>query len=181
MSDRDLLAQILQPNAVIPLIKEYKDRFNVELVEPSVPGSKLTIRGCPSDCLVINVDDCFDNSRVFNGNSGVGKRADYILISEEKKKVLFIEMKKSSSGGGNIIKQLKGSLCFFEYCKKILEHFLSSKPCFGGYDLRFVSFKHTTIPKRKISANKSTKRHDTPETLLKISHTQFSEFAKLAA
>lgn len=180
MSDRDLLAQILKPNAVIPLIKEYK-YFKVELVESSAPDSKLTIRGCPSDCLVINVDDYFDNSRVFNGNSGVGKRADYILISEEEKKVLFIEMKKSRSGGGDIIKQLKGSLCFFEYCKKILEHFLSSKACFGDYELRFVSFKHTTLSKRKISENKSTKRHDTPETLLEISHAPCSQFRRLAA
>ena len=180
MSDRDLLAQIFQPNVVIPLIPEY-NRFKVELVESSAPNSKLTIRGCPSDCLVINIDDYFDNSRVFNGSSDVGKRADYILISEEKKKEIFIEMKKSSSGRSAIIKQLKGSLCFFEYCKKILEHFLSSEECFGDYDLRFVSFKHTTIPKRKVSENRLTKRHDTPETLFEIAHTQFCEFAKLAA
>src|SRR3954469_14984321 len=113
MSDMDLLIEIILSSAVIPLEKKY-DRFNVDLIERGAPDSKLTIRGCPSDCLVLDLDSSFDNSRVFNGKYGVSKRADFMLISEEKQKVIFIEMKRSGSQRNDIIKQLTGALCMFD-------------------------------------------------------------------
>jgi len=180
MSDRDLLEEILHPSAILPLLQEYQ-RFKVELTETDCPDSKLTIRGCPGDCLVIDLDSSFTNEKLFNGSNGVSKRADYMLVSEQKKKIIFIEMKRTSSGRADIVKQLKGSLCVYNYCKSILSEFLASKDCFNDYSLRFVSFKHTTIPKRKSINKKMTKEHDTPNTMLEISHTQFSEFNKLAA
>ena len=179
MSDRDVLADIIHPDAVINLAEQYKGRFSVVLYESKAPDSKLTIRGCPSDCLVLNLDSAFDNTRLFNGANGVSKRADFMLISEEKKKVIFIEMKRSGSPNSDIIKQLTGSLCVFEYFKSVLQNFFQSKTHFSDYSLHFISAKHTTLNKGNTKIVKNGKCNNTPKNLLELSHTQSIEFNML--
>lgn len=167
-------------DATLALENSYSKKI-VVLLEPQTTDSKIIIRCVPPDTVVINLDNSFSNQKLFQGNSGECKRADFLIISEEKKCVLFIEMKKTSKGKGHIIKQLKGSLCAFEYCQAIAREFFQKNSFLDGYKKRFISINHTGMANRKTQIDKDSPQHDTPEKLLKVSWADTIEFNKLAA
>ena len=180
MSDISVLAKMLKKSAIIKLEDHYSKKKAI-LVEHGIAGSSLEILNIPSDAIILDVDANFDNQKIFEGSNGECKRADYIIISESEEVVVFIEMKKGSSTTSKIIKQLKGSLCLFEYCQVVAREFFGRNDFLSSYKKRFITFKHVNLDKRKTKIERTASNHSTPDTLLKISWANSIQFNKIAA
>ncbi|WP_287241008.1 MULTISPECIES: hypothetical protein [unclassified Okeania] len=126
-SDIVILKKIIQPEATVGLETEYQKNI-VKLTE--VDNYKVTIRRMPDDdeVIVIKVDAFRAPKEIFQGTKGECKRADFVIIADTINKgkfILCIEMKggKKTSKEKEIIQQLKGALCFVEYCQAIGKSF----------------------------------------------------------
>lgn len=179
MSDTSILERMIHDDAKIALDEHY-DRKKVVLIEHGTTGSSLEIFGVPSDSIVVDIDKNFYNSKLFKNSNGECKRADYMIISEEKQVVIFLEMKKGNPDTASIIKQLKGSLCVFEYCQSIAKEFFSERDFLSSYKKRFVAFKNVNLAKRKTTIDQETGSHTTPENLMKVSWSNSIQFNIIA-
>lgn len=180
MTDTTVLARMFNNQALITLDEHYS-RKKAVLVEHGTEGSVLEILGIPEDAIIIDIDASFTNTNLFDNTSGECKRADYLIISEQKRVALFIEMKKGNPDTSSIIKQLKGSLCVFEYCQVIGREFFYEPEFLGDYKKRFVAFKQVNLTQRKTKIEKGVGMHDSPESLLKIKWAKTIEFNKISA
>ena len=163
-------------------LAERHGKYQVELVEPQCPSSRVTINGVPPDAMVIKADSFVAPDTVFRGDHGECKRADYIIFSDSSSKpvILHIEMKKEKGARGEVVQQLKGSHCFVKYCQDIGKSFWNERDFLKGFRHRFISFGHTSIRKRRTRITRPTGSHDKPDEMLKIdwpSQTQFSILA----
>lgn len=179
MTDSEILAQLIKPDAQVYVEYEYEKPF-IKLVEPQQANKCTTIKNVPIDTIVIKADAFSAPKTVFIGNRGECKRADYIVISESKKCIIYIEMKSGADDTAKIKKQLHGAQCFLKYCQEIGKSFWGDRDFLSGYKSRFVSIKHIRIPKRPSRDNFPL--HDTPEKLLPLAgcaSIQFNNIAKI--
>ena len=181
LSDSDVLKRLIQGRALIALEDHYNGKKKVVLKEPQTEDSFLELHNIPDDSIVIDLDGAFSNDNFFQGSQGECKRADFIVISEIKKKILFIEMKRAKAQLNDIVKQLKGSLCAFEYTQSIVKQFFNKDNFLLDYELRFISVTQTGSKKGKTKIEKTAGRHDSPERPLKLSWANQIQFNKIAA
>ena len=187
MSDIAILKEMIRDCAIVELEykKEYKrDIYLLKLTE-NQDNYSFVISGMPEPdrVIVIKLDEFFDVRKIFTGNKGECKRADFIIIANtnSEKVILCLEMKKSRDDNSSIIKQLKGAKCFVSYCREIGREFWKQPDDFlQDYQYRFVSIKNISISKTTTSSPKFSQKseiHDQPEKMLKISAkaTHFQE------
>ena len=180
MPDTTVLATLFNDNAKIAIESHY-GRNKVVLTEPQAQDSKIEIRNIPDDSLVIDLDSVFSNADLFSGSKGECKRADYLIFSEQKQKILFIEMKRTGAKLKDIVNQLKGSLCAFEYTQAIAREFFNEIDFLTAYELRFISINHTGMVNRKTAIEKVAGIHNQPDKPLKLSWTQSIQYNHIAA
>jgi hypothetical protein len=183
MQDMDILSKMIKATALVQQKEEYGKPF-VTLSEPQSPDSSATIRNLPADAMVIKVDTFRSPDDIFNGENGECKRADYVIISAEKKCILYIEIKRTKDAWNQIVKQLLGAQCFIKYCQEIGKGFWSEKDFLNGYENRFITIGHSSIPKKKTRITRNGDRHDTPARAMKIDwphKLQFNQLAGLGA
>ena len=183
MSDTTILKRMLQPAILLPLLDHY-DSKKVILREHQAPDSWVEIHKIPIDALVIDLDRAFHNQLFFQGSCGECKRADYLIISELEQKVLFIEMKRSSAPAVDIINQLKGALCAFEYCQIIARTFFQEPDFLNTYQKRFISLRHTGGKQQKTEIERTAplgESHNQPDQPLRVSWAKTLQFKKIAA
>ena len=164
---------MINDSAKAPLSDDVNpQKATVTLVEPKKPNSNVTICGLPKNAIVIKVDDFFSVERIFSGSKNECKRSDYVIIAENngKKHVLYIELKSTSDLEHKIIDQLKGSVCFIDYCRSIAKWFWEKDNFLNGYKHRFVSLRHINTRKKKTRIiNQERRINDSPSRFLKIS------------
>ncbi|MFN6235827.1 hypothetical protein [Microcystis sp.] len=187
MSDIAMLKEMIKDCAIVDLEyqKEYKrDIYLLKLTETQ-DNYSFVVNGMPKpdEVIVINLDEFFDVRKIFTGNKGECKRADFIIIANttSEKVILCLEMKKSRDDNSSIIKQLKGAKCFVSYCREIGRLFWNQPDFLQDYQYRFVSIKNISISKTTTSSRKSSQKneiHDQPEKMLKIS-AQAKDFQEL--
>lgn len=182
MDDLVLLDKLIKDTAKVSLETNF-GKNEVTLVEQTINNCSVTIRGIPSDTVVIKVDKFKSPDSIFNCDNGECKRADFIIVSgsDQKKVILYIEMKKNKgSSRAEIVQQLKGAKCFLIYAQEIEKHFLNEKNFLTEYNHRFISIGHISISKRKTRITKETASHDEPDTFMKIDWPHTLQFNKLA-
>ncbi|GBL12323.1 hypothetical protein MSj_03839 [Microcystis aeruginosa Sj] len=187
MSDIAILKEMISKCAIVELEykKEYKrDSYLLKLIE-NQDNYSFVISGMPEPdrVIVIKLDEFFDVRKIFTGNKGECKRADFIIIANTptEKVILCLEMKKSRDSNSSIIKQLKGAECFVSYCCEIGRLFWNQPDFLQDYQYRFVSIKNISISKTSMSSRKLSQKseiHDQPEKMLKIS-AQAKHFQEL--
>lgn len=180
MTDTAVLRQVLQPAIVVPLDDHY-NRKKLVLREKQANDSCVEIYNVPEDSIVIDLDRAFSNQGLFRGSQGECKRADYVLISETEQTVLFIELKQGTKERTEIIGQLRGALCVFEYCQVIAREFFHEPAFLRHYQQRFVAFKHTSSRQRKTVIERGVAVHATPEQALMVSNARSVQFKQMAA
>ena len=182
MSDINILSELLHSNTLVDKQSNYSN-YKVTLTESQCPESSVEILGLPDDSLIVKIDDFFNPSSVFNGSKGECKRADYAIFADNngKKRIVLIELKKTKDRETEIIQQFKGAACAIKYCQEIGKSFWNVKDFLKDFDYRFVSFAHTSIRKRRTRITKSTsKKHNTPENMMKIDWPANVRFEQLA-
>lgn len=192
MDDSDILEELFQEKMLVSLEFDYDKSYKVSLIEEGVTRP-VVIRKMPPDSIVVR-SDLFPSPKlsVFLGNKGEGKRSDFMIISESKRCVLIVELKKTGKGENkNIVFQLKGTKCFFLYCKAIGRTFWQKDDFLEGYEERYVIFKKIYLPKTRVKIKKGEKpdkmffdgkkgENFIPEKALKINHPNITlEFAHL--
>ena len=180
MPDINVLERLFNNNAKIT-IEDHYGKKKVVLKEHQAQDSVVEIQNIPDDAVVIDLDNAFVNSELFAGTCGECKRADYLIISEKKQKVLFIEMKRTGAKLKDIIKQLKGSLCAFEYTQSIAREFFQEREFLNNYEQRFISINHTGMANRKTLIEKVAGKHNKPDAPLKLSWTKTVQYNQIAA
>ncbi len=178
MTDSDLLREILN-EAYIETLTTWCDGTNAaRLTEPNQDNSFVIIKGLPEDAVIIKTDKFPshnyqpDHNYFFNDTNGMRRRSDYLIISESKKQALFIEIKairknRKRVEGSEVVDQLKGATCLYEYCKHIAEAFWSENNFLGGYSCRYALIFIYGINKAP-STPKQANDNSTPEKMLII-------------
>ena len=183
MTELDILKRMIKESAKVNLeSRSSSDKTSVILKEPQSPTSEVTIYGLPLDAIVIKVDAFKSPDTILTETRGQRKRADYIIVSNKdgKKNILHIEIKTTKGKEKDIIKQLKGSVCFVGYCKEIAKEFWHENDFLSEFNPRFVSITRTgSIPKRRTRAEKKWKQNDTPESMMKLSYPHKPQFNQL--
>lgn len=180
MPDTNVLERLFNNNSKIN-IEDHYGKKKVVLKESQAQDSKIEIRNIPNDAVVIDLDSAFSNDKLFSGSNCECKRADYIIFSEQRKKVLFIEMKRTGAKLNDIINQLKGSLCAFEYTQSIAREFFHEIDFLEAYEQRFISINHTGMANRKTAIEKVSGKHNRPDAPLKLSWTKTVQYNQIAA
>lgn len=179
MTELDVLSCMINESAKVNLkSKKDSDKAFVTLKEPQSPTSEVTIYGLPLNTIVIKVDKFKSPDTILTENKGQRKRADYIIVANKngKKNILYIEMKTTNDGNKNIIKQLKGSVCFVGYCKEIAKEFWNEKQFLSEFHPRFVCFTHTgSIQKTPTKIIRKLKNNVTPERMTKLGYPRKSQ------
>ncbi len=181
MSDLEILEELFHPEARI-LVENYHGKGRATLVEPSCPESQVTIYGLPLNSIILKVD-LFDAPRkVFRNQRGECKRADYAIIAPHTNITIIVhlEIKSSTELKRERIRQLKGALCFMEFCRAVGREFWDEKLFLNRVRHRFVSFTYTSAAKRMTVIPPETKIHDRPDQPLCISGTQTVQFKNIA-
>ena len=176
MNDIEILQKMLISSAQVPLQQEPENPPFVKLTDVQAQTT-VTIRGIPQDSIVLRAEVFVPNADVegaecqfiFAGSRGERKRADFVIVSNGTKKlIILIETQKSNyKSRAEVVQQLKGALCFVNYCKCIgkefwLEEFLD------GYEYRFVSMKDISIDKRSTTGESKKTLHNCPEDFKRI-------------
>ena len=180
MEDTKILKEMIKKTALVTL-EGPKAKPRVILKEPDAPDSSATISQLPSDALVIKIDAFRSLEKIFNGDKGECKRADFVIISENKKVIIYIEMKRGKKEKNHILRQLMGAQCFVRYCREIGKEFWHEKNFLRNYKHRYVSMGHTkNIDKRKTRIQKNSGSHDSPENAMKIDWPKDTQYNILA-
>ena len=121
-TDLDILNDMIMDSAKVDIEpKSGSNKASVTLKEPQSPSSEVTIYGLPRDAIVIKVDKFKSPDTILTEARDQRKRSDYIIVANknDKMNILHIEIKTTNDKEKEIIKQLKGSVCFVGYCKEI--------------------------------------------------------------
>ena len=174
MSDLDVLRELINNSALVPLAATPSGEKTVDLVERDIQGQilySIKIKEVPYDTVVVKTDKFTSPEEIFACLKGECRRADYVIIANSGTAnfIIHVELKKGRGNTGKIINQLKGSECFISYCRAIVSRFWQQSGFLDQYENRFVTFRR--IGNRKFRTRVSTLSvlHDTPERMLKIS------------
>ena len=180
MTELDVLNHMIEDSAKVNIeSKSGSSKASVTLIESQSPTSKVVISGLPLDAIVIKVDAFKSPDTILTEARGQRKRADYIIVANknDKKNILHIEIKTTKSTEKDIIKQLKGSVCFVGYCKEIANKFWHETDFLSEFEYRFVSITRTgSINKKPTRIIKKHKPNDTPERMMKLSYPYKPQF-----
>jgi len=183
MTDLDILNDMIMDSAKVDIeLKNGSNKASVTLKEPQSSASKVVIFGLPHNAIVIKVDAFKSPDMILTEARGQRKRSDYIIVANknDKMNILHIEIKTTKGIEKDIIKQLKGSVCFVGYCKEIAKEFWHEKDFLSEFESRFVSITHTgSINKKRTQINKKNNPHDTPERMMKLSYPNKLQFNHL--
>jgi hypothetical protein len=181
MSDLDILNQMIKEKAKATLEGNYNKK-QVTLLEPQHPKSKVTIVGLPEQSIVIKADAFKSPDSIFNGQKGECKRADYIVVAEadNKKLIIIIEMKATKDSEKEIILQLTGAQCVVAYFREVGKAFWGKNNFLDNFKYSFISIAHTSISKRKTRMERTHKKNDRPDKMLKIAWPYKLQFNQLA-
>lgn len=171
LNDIEILREMFVFSAQVPLQQETGKRPSVQLTDVQA-DSAVEIRGLPHDSIVIRAEEFSDSLSVFCGSRGERRRADFVIVSlNERKWIIYIETQLGDyKEHKDVVQQLKGALCFVNYCKCIGKEFWSEREFLDDYEFRFVSMVHTSLDKRSTSPNRArTPVHSRPEIYLRIS------------
>ena len=175
-SDLDILRELIKDEALVTVEKNEYGRNRLELKEPGgkgSPGYKIEVLNTPEDTIAIKSDMFPPPEKIFRGDRGECKRADFVIIAKDGRKnwIIYIEMKRGNHGRGKHIKQqLQGSRCFIDYCRAVGRvfwgdpEFLEEK----DYQQRYVSVKEIGVNKKPSKGPGRQPLHDCPEDMLKI-------------
>lgn len=180
MSDTEILRKLFKPRAQVEAFTTCYGKREVTLAEALQPNSDVKICHLPDDAVIVNVDKFEGPHHVFNCDTGVCKRADYVIISESHRSILYIELKSASCSNSDVVKQLIGAKCFISYCKEVVRLFWDTSNFMDGYRERFVSFVEISASQRPVSSQPSP-IHDAPSAFLKIKrpNRSFQNFNRL--
>lgn len=176
-SDLDILRELIKDEALVTVEKDEYDKNVLELKEPGEGESsryKINVCNTPEDTIAIKSDMFPPPEKIFRGDRGERKRADYVIIAKDggENWIIYIEMKRGSHGSARRIRQqLQGAKCFIDYCRAVGQTFWG-EPRFlkdGDYQQRYVSVKNIGVNKRPSSKTRKPSLHDCPENMLKIS------------
>ena len=180
MSDIAILKEMIRDLSIVKLVLS-QSRNKVILTEPQPPNYFVTIEGIPDEenAIVIKADDFKSPDKIFRGEHGECKRADFVIIADTgtKKVILCIELKAGQSGRTDeILQQLEGARCFAEYCKEIGKSFWKQPKFLTDYEYRFVSIKNISVKKkRSIIESGSNAVSKTPFLVREGSYFQFND------
>lgn len=153
----DELQALLKPRMIVHHFDD-SGVLAVRLKEDKEPKCYVDLRNIPNDALIIRADRFPAPNKAFKANKRCCCRADFILVSKQMLKVVFIELKCGTAyKPAHVTAQLKGAVCFFEYCQSMLNWFFETSDAFQNFDFRFVCLirgtnKEPTTP--KLSPNK---------------------------
>ena len=178
VNDIEILQEMLVSASQVPLQKVSGKPPSVILTDVQAEAT-VTIKGLPQDSIVLRAEvfvPCadLDNSNcefIFEGFKGECKRADFVILSTGAKKwIIFIEIQKGNyKSYKEVVQQLKGALCFMNYCKCIGKEFWLEEEFLDSYECRFVSMKDISLDKRKTRPGEPKQPlHSTPEDFLRI-------------
>ena len=183
MTDLDILSNMIMDSAKVDIeLRSGSNMASVTLKEPQSSTSKVEIRGLPDNAIVIKVDAFKSPDTILTEARGQRKRSDYIIVANKngKKYILYIEIKTTIGKEKDIIKQLKGSVCFVGYCKEIAKEFWHENDFLSEFEYRFVSITRTTsLNKRKTRLDKKYNPNNTAERLMKLSYPDLPQFNHL--
>ena len=183
MADLDILNNMIKESAKVNLeSRSDADKASVTLKEPQSSTSEVTIYGLPLDAIVIKVDAFKSPDTILTEARGQRKRSDYIIVANKNDKmdILHVEIKTTKGKEKDIIKQLKGSVCFVGYCKEIAKEFWHKNDFLSEFNPRFVSFTRTSsIDKKRTRINKKNIPNNTPERVMKLRYPHKPQFNKL--
>lgn len=179
MSEHQILDELFNPNARLA-VKTNGTRRSLTLVEPSAPTSIAEILDVPADLIAIDLDTNLDVRKLFRSGTGrnLCKRADFILLSAAIQCVVFVELKAGKPSLRDVKRQLKGSLCVFEYCDAMVRHFFDEE-FLEGYQKRFVAILESADVKRPVKPQQDL-LHDQPDRPLVVRSCQRFFFRQLA-
>lgn len=174
MSDLDVLQELINERALVPLEETSYGGKNVVLGESDNPGQiqySVKIKGVPNDAIVVKTDMFPSPRNIFACQNGECKRADYVIVSgsETGDFIVHIEMKGGRSNAGEIIDQLKGSECFISYCRAIVHRFWQRPNFLDSRRNRFVTFRKIGTRKSRTRESRSAELPDAPERMFRIS------------
>ena len=183
-TDLDILNDMIMDSAKVNIEHNSSDpnKSSVTLNEPQSPTSEVTIYGLPHNAIVIKVDTFKSPDTILTETRGQRKRSDYIIVTDKKgkKNILHIEIKTTKGSEKDIIKQLKGSVCFVGYCKEIAKEFWYEKDFLSEFESRFVSITRTcSINKKQTRLNKKYNPNDTPERMMTLKYPHKQQFNHL--
>ncbi len=183
MTELDVLSSMIKNSAKVNIeSKSGSNKASVTLKESQSPTSEVTIYGLPLDAIVIKMDEFKSPDTILTETRGQRKRADYIIVANRngKKNILHIEIKTTIGNEKDIVKQLKGSVCFVGYCKEIAKEFWYENDFLSEFNPRFVSITRTgSIDKKGTRINKKNVPNDTPERMMKLSYPHKPQFNRL--
>lgn len=167
MNDIQILQEMLSCNSKVPL-QHAHDKSSVVLKDKK-SGASATIIGLPQDSIVIRAEDFENPLTIFDGSKGECKRADFVIISNDSNKwVVCIETQSGDwKARKEVIEQLKGALCFVNYCKCIGKTFWLEEEFLDGYQYRFVSMVYTSSHKRKTRPKRPSTWYSNPDNFRK--------------
>ena len=174
--DLNILRELIKDEALVTVEKDEYGKNFLELREREEGGSgyEIKVHNLPGDTIAIKSDMFPPPGKIFRGNRGECKRADFVIIAKDGRKnwIIYIEMKHGEGGSEKrIIQQLQGSKCFIDYCRAIGRTFWR-EPRFlkeRDYQQRYVSVKNIGVNKRPSRKTRKPSLHDCPENMLKIS------------
>lgn len=176
-SDDDIciLRELIKQNMIVePFINADSGKYELRLTDQRNPRSRVHITNVPRNTLAIKSDDFNEANKFFNSTKNECKRSDYIIISTNNsdKWAIFVELKQSTahSKPKDIINQLRGTRCFYEYCCYTIHQFWGdSAPVLDEYNERYVVFPNTNgSRKRPVGYDVNEPIHNNPKEARKI-------------
>ena len=174
MSDLDVLRELINEKALVPLVDAHYGKKTVVLDETGNQGEiqySIRIKGIPNDAVVVKTNMFPSPRNIFACRKGECNRSDYVVVanSEAGAFIVHIEMKKGRKLAHDIIDQLKGAECFISYCRAIVCRFWQRPHFLDQYENRFVAFREVQTSKSRTRESRAPVLHDVPERMLRIS------------
>lgn len=177
LNDFTILKELFKDSAVITIDKDtFSGPFNNVILEENGQTNKPTvyikITNIPIDSVIIKVDDNFiAPDKIFKGDKGERKRADYVIVDTKNKYILCLEIKAGDcKTTDSIEKQLMGAECFIQYCQKIGQNFWAYEPFLKDYRYRFAAIINAGSIRKKPTDNRSddTNQGNSSKRFLKL-------------
>ena len=173
MNDIKILEDMLSSRSRVSLQHD-GSWFFVEL-EDTQAKTNVKIKNIPHNSIVVRTDTFEFRHPVFAGSKDEGKRADFVIVSNEneKKWMICIEIKRGNIQQSEVTAQLRGAQCIMDYCKSIGKEFWAAKGFLSDYEYRFVGIAHLNVqnqPTRAYAPNIQSqgKLHSRPDVFLQI-------------
>lgn len=180
MNDIEILEDMLTSRSRVPL--QHDDSWFFVELEDRQAKTNVKIKNIPQHSIVVRADTFEFRHPVFAGSKDEGKRADFVIVSNEnaKKWMICIEIKKGNIQRSEVTAQLRGARCVMDYCKSIGRDFWSARRFLSGYEYRFVGIVDiNNINKEPTHPLQSQGKHKRPDVFLPISGRQSLYFNEL--